>query len=90
MPMYDFQCESCDTIIEDLVAYGTPTIPCTKCDGLCSRIFLNSPRLFTTIIPEYPGSKKRKAGYVHSHQDKPATKIQVNGCSWNEGKKSYN
>lgn len=30
-----------------------------------------------TIIPMYPGSLKQKAGYVHTHADRPAEKGSV-------------
>lgn len=30
--------------------------------------------MFNTIVPMYKGSLKHKAGYVHSHADRPAEK----------------
>ena len=32
---------------------------------------------FNTIIPMYKGSLKQKAGYVHTHADRPAEKGSV-------------
>ena len=30
--------------------------------------------MFNTIVPMYRGSLKQKAGYVHTHADRPAEK----------------
>jgi hypothetical protein len=50
--------------------------PCPECGVETSRpLILGAPALITTIIPSYPGSKKRAAGYVHSHGDRAATKV---------------
>jgi len=77
MPMYNFECVDCKHIMEDLVPSDTDAIVCEKCSGDAIRIWAGTaPNLVNTIILDYPGSKKHKAGYVHSHGDRPATKIQ--------------
>lgn len=38
---------------------------------------ISAPKTLTTIVPTYPGSQKHKAGYVHRHVNRPATKTQV-------------
>ena len=83
MPIYDFQCNACGEIFDDIVPFKIPSIPCTKCkNGVATKIYINAPKLFTTIIPDYPGAKKRKAGYQHTHHaDRPATKVQGKGWS---------
>lgn len=32
---------------------------------------------FSTIIPTYPGAKRRKAGYQHLYVNRPAEKVSV-------------
>ena len=76
MPMYDFECEKCHEKYEDIVKEGEAS-SCAKCSHANWKHLMPATKTFTTIIPDYPGAKKHKAGYVHSHGDKPATKIQV-------------
>lgn len=56
--------------------------PCPECGEEGHSIIAGAPSLLTTIIPSYPGSKKHAAGYVHSHGDRAATKVQsgYGGC----------
>ena len=84
MPMHDFKCEKCEEIFEELVPIiknedGTEHVPTTvtcECGAVAHRIFTGAPKQLTKIIPSYPGCLKNKAGYVHSHGDKPAKKLQ--------------
>lgn len=76
MPLYDFEC-ACGNTDECICSMDTKTQECPKCQGLMHRVFTNKcATVLTTIIPSYPGSKKMAAGYVHSHADRPATKVQ--------------
>lgn len=34
-------------------------------------------RTFKTIVPSYKGSLRQKAGFVHTHGDKPAEKSSI-------------
>lgn len=74
----DFHCPQCKTTLEDLVldAYCPP---CPACQTPMERILGEStgPGILTTIIPTYPGSQRRKAGYQHKHINRPATKTQI-------------
>jgi hypothetical protein len=72
--LYDFEC-ACGYTHEYLVT-PTENVPCPLCHLVMKRC-ISSPRLFTTIIPTYPGSKKLKAGYEHRYINRPATKTQV-------------
>lgn len=81
--MYDFECSACHYEFEDLVPNGDKTTVCPKCSGSADRIYATAPVLFTTIVADYPGSKKIKAGYQHTHADRPATKVQGRGWSAN-------
>mgnify|MGYP000420273367 CR=1 FL=1 len=57
----------------------TPIIPCPEC-GADAKLVINwLPRVNNTdvVILDYPGSKALKAGYVHSHGPKNATKVSV-------------
>jgi putative FmdB family regulatory protein len=74
MPLYDFAC-TCGTTCEELAAIDEE-VRCPTCDDVMKRQ-ISAPHVFTTIIPTYPGSGKHKAGYVHKHVNRPATKTQV-------------
>lgn len=82
MPMHDFECTKCTYTEEEIVPPGAETINCASCGGVSKKVFLQSAILLTTIIPDYPGCKKKRAGYVHTHGDKSATKVQSGpgGC----------
>jgi len=66
---FKFECGACGTAADYLVE-GADGLPdeCVECDStlefkkLPSR--MNTPR---KIIADYPGSKKFKAGYQHTH-----------------------
>ena len=81
MLMYDFECTKCKHQFEELTIIKETHAVCPECTGESVRI-VSMPHQFNTIIPAYPGCKKQKAGYVHTHGDKPATKIQsgYGGC----------
>jgi putative FmdB family regulatory protein len=81
MPMYDFKCHACGHEEESIEKSGTTRIPCSNCNEQSERFFKGAPTTLTTIIPSYPGCKKHKAGYVHSHADKPATRVTGKGFS---------
>lgn len=80
MPMYDFQCPACAHEFEAVAKLeGTVTCPrCTEGFSVKGNHYMPGAHTFTAIIPCYPGAKKHKAGYVHSHGDCAATpgKIQ--------------
>ena len=80
MPLYDFKCDGCGESTEEIVDSDVKKLDC-NCGGTKQRLACAAKTL-TTIIPSYPGSLKQKAGYVHSHGDKPATKVQSGpgGC----------
>lgn len=81
----DARCNVCEHTFEVFLEDGVtpPLCPLCKAD---SRIIMGAPKLFTTIIPDYPGAKRQKAGYVMSHGDRPATKIQVQGANFGPSK----
>lgn len=79
MILHDFHCDSCGTTFEDLVRAEERETPCPTCPGSTARRVPSAPAVFHEIVPTTKTSKKRKAGYVHSHGDRPKTpgKIQV-------------
>lgn len=81
MPMHDFECPNCGAECEEIVTL-TEVLKCTTCDSTMKKVFKKAPVTFGTIIADYPGAKKIKAGYVHTHADRPATKVQsgYGGC----------
>jgi len=80
MPLNDFKC-ACGHECEELVKFGD-VMPCEVCGSAMTIAWKVPPKQFGTIIPTYPGSKKIKAGYVHTHADRPATKVSSgpSGC----------
>jgi putative FmdB family regulatory protein len=79
MPIYDFQCERCEHVCEDELcsnAEAEKGLRCPSCGGDMTRL-MGAPRVFTTIIPTYPGSKRHKAGHVHKFANRPAEKTQI-------------
>ena len=82
MPLHDFECPKCKHITEDIVPADTKTTRCEVCCHEAHRVFIGCAKQLTTIIPSYPGCLRQKAGYVHTHGDHSATKIQsgYGGC----------
>ena len=82
MPLYDFCCTKCDFEEEIICRPDEGGQKCSECGSPSDRIWKQGPRTLTEIVPSYPGSLKQKAGYVHSHGDRPATKVQSGpgGC----------
>jgi len=79
LPLYDFECESCAVMFEAVVPTDTQETDCHECKKPGAKRRPSRFSLFTVTVPCYPGSKKRKAGYLHSHGNRPKTpgKIQV-------------
>lgn len=51
---------------------------CPSCDCVATeKDEIMGGHALTTIIPSYPGSLRQKAGYVHTHGDRPAEKGSV-------------
>ena len=77
MANYDFGCSN-DHVQEVTCRIADREIPrvCDVCGEPLKQLLLVAPAMPTTIILDYTGSKRLKAGYVHSHGDKPATKLQ--------------
>jgi hypothetical protein len=81
MPVYDFECPD-EHLYEVRCTYEdrqTKAHPCDACGKIGRSVLINAPRLNdpNKCVLSYPGSQRLKAGYVHSHGDKPATKIQA-------------
>lgn len=81
---YDFECVRCGRVFGDLVKF-TEDLPeeCPYCGatGAFKRL-VSTPQVLSTIVPDYPGAKKRKAGYQHTHNraaEKKETQISMSG-----------
>jgi putative FmdB family regulatory protein len=79
--MYDFRCDACGYVGEELTD-DPQNIACPQCHESPMTLLMSAPRIFTTIVPTYPGSKYLKAGYQHHKDNRPATRIQsgYGGC----------
>ncbi len=53
------------------------TLPCPECGEPALPAINYMPAVPTTIVVDYPGSKRFKAGYMHTHADRKGDKIQV-------------
>lgn len=76
LKMYNFECTNCGHEFEALVegCDGEPE-ECTPCGATTGFLrLIGAPKNLTEIIPSYPGCKARKAGYVHTHGNRPAEK----------------
>ena len=68
----------CGTNFEHMHRPQNDVAKCPACKRVASeKDEVLGGRTFHTIIPMYKGSLKQKAGYVHSHGDKPAEKGSV-------------
>jgi putative FmdB family regulatory protein len=90
MPVYDFNCTYCGATLENEIRMLSETVKCpnTNCNHVMDRVF-PAPKFFTRIVPSYPGSGARKAGYIHKYQNRPATRPQVGygGSSTTKGRR---
>jgi len=71
---FDFICPACDHKFDALVRDEDPT-ECPVCHESPATKRLSGGHLFTTIKATTLTSKKYKAGYQHSHVDRPKEKI---------------
>jgi hypothetical protein len=69
LKLFDFECTEGHRF-EDLVTEGE--VPVCKCGATTVKL-PGAARSPSEIILSYPGSKKHKAGYVHTH-NRPAEK----------------
>lgn len=74
--MRDYSCNTCDNNFEALVE-DDETVYCPKCDFGPAKRIPSGGHLFTTIKATTLTSKKYKAGYQHSHTNRPKEKISV-------------
>lgn len=77
MPVYDFRCpEGHDYEVRCSIAARVDPHLC-GCGLPGKLVILTAPRVNDTsvVILDYPGSKRLKAGYVHSHGPKMATRV---------------
>lgn len=74
--MYDYQCPCCAHLFEAL-AEADEEVPCPDCSESPAERRLTGGRSFSTIQATTPTSKRFKAGYVHTHGNRPKEKISV-------------
>lgn len=79
----DFVCPACETTVELIVA-PKEKVYCAECETELVFDWCTPLKYLTTIVPSRPGSKKHAAGYVHTHADRPAEKVQ--GVGWSPDK----
>ena len=78
MPTYDYKCPNEHYHDHFCSISSKPaTRPCPECGEEAKTVILGAPGLALNIVLDYPGSKKHKAGYQHSHGDRKGTKIQI-------------
>jgi putative FmdB family regulatory protein len=90
MPIYDYGCAN-DHVFEVRCHMDErpAELPCEVCGEPAHQQLRTPPKMFNVIVPDYPGSKALKAGYVHSHGPKDATRIQ-SGYGGSQGPRAAN
>jgi putative FmdB family regulatory protein len=78
MPTYEYLCAN-GHAHEHIcrISERPDTHECPECGEQAPSAILTAPKLAVLYVPAYPGSKKHKAGYQHSHGDKKGTRAQV-------------
>lgn len=66
MPIYEFECEECAAVFEELVAASAGAVPCPECGSERTR------RLMSAVSP--PGRQPRGAG-VRSEESRRREKV---------------
>lgn len=72
--LWDYDCECGERF--EATAADDEQVTCLTC-GSCNTTKVSGGRAFHVIVPTYPGSKRLKAGYTHTHADRPAEKNSV-------------
>lgn len=72
--MFDYSCDACGHQFEALVEDGAET-ECPECHEGPANKRLSGGHQFVVIKATTLTSKKYKAGYQHSHTDRPKEKI---------------
>jgi hypothetical protein len=79
--LYDFECQECGCIFEKRVSNEKPMpTACPECTATEFKRLPSAPAILSTIVPAYPGSKKFRAGYQHTHNrpaEKAATQVSM-------------
>lgn len=76
MKVYDYECPKCSAVQENVLVDDEEEVRCVECSEPMVRL-MSAPNMLTKIVPTYPGSQRRKAGYQHKYPNRPATKTQV-------------
>lgn len=71
---FDFLCPACEHVFEEFVREDS-VVECPECHASPATKRLSGGHLFTVIKATTLTSKKYKAGYQHSHVDRPKEKI---------------
>lgn len=81
MPTYEYRCPDEHTFeITGSVSTYRREVPCPECAATATRFFGSAPMVWDstkTTVLDYPGSKRLKAGYQHTHGDRSATRMSV-------------
>lgn len=82
MPTFEFRCSNQhDFELRCSISSKPESPPCPTCEAPAKQVFLTPPPIWIPgvthqTVLDYPGSKAQKAGHVHTHGYKPATKVQ--------------
>lgn len=71
---WDYDCE-CGERFEKFVDTDDEVVTCPGCNSVATQT--PGGRVAETIVPMHRTSLKSKAGYVHSHGDRPAEKTSI-------------
>lgn len=81
--IFDFECAECSSVFEDLVSDGETPVSCKHCgaSGTFTRV-IAAPLIPTSIVVDYPGSKRLKAGYAHHYNrqaERKGSQVSMHG-----------
>lgn len=72
MPIYEFECESCQAVFDDLVAAGTERVPCPECGSERTARRYSAPASTLKLVKSPGAARKQEARNAKLHADTKA------------------
>ena len=75
MPIYEFKCEKCEKVFDDIVKYDTVSLPCPTCGEDSNKTFaVHKPNV------SLKGGGWKNTGYEKVQAPPPVTYLPNGGC----------
>ena len=75
--LVDYHCRACGMTFEFLHHPVDEPASCVGCSSADIEPLAVAAKTLTVIVPTYRNCKRQKAGYCHTHEDRPAEKVSV-------------